>query len=355
MTGKYRVLWLAAAILLMTAAGCREGGQTPSSGPAGPTSIAGDLASSSGLENGQNGSIPETVDVPDVFDSLGALSSYQMTVSIQFDRPDQSSGPDHWRIENQLSISNDPPARQAAITTEGMALSADLQAMTVVQTGRETYLQLPGLGCITSAATESSLIPEAADPNSVVGGLHQATLTPGAEIVNGVSSSHYIFDESSLPRFAGTAVEVDGALYMATDGRYPTRLELRAQGEANYLGAQAPQTGTLTMRLDVTNVNQPIQIQPPSACTQASIYPVTEDAFDVTTIEDLVSYKSASSVDEVVTFYESQMPLAGWSPVEEPVLLDDAAFLTYDRGGIVVTISVEANGEGQPTSVLISP
>jgi hypothetical protein len=202
---------------------------------------------------------------------------------------------------------------------------------------------------------ESSFVPEAADPNSLIGGLHQATLAPGAEIVNGVSSSHYIFDETSLPRFAGHATNVDGDLYLAIDGRYPTRLELRAQGEGTYLGSELPQTGTLTMRLEVTNVNQPLQIQPPPACTQASTYPLTEDAFDVTTIEELVTYKTAASVDEVVSFYESQMPVAGWSPVEEPVMLDNAAFLTYDRGGIVVTVSVDGNGEGQPTSVLISP
>ena len=58
---------------------------------------------------------------------------------------------------------------------------------------------------------------------------------------------------------------------------------------------------------------------------------------------------------KVVEYYLAEMPIAGWQLLTEPDVIEDLAFLTFERDGEQLTIIIEYDTASDGVSVLISP
>ena len=58
---------------------------------------------------------------------------------------------------------------------------------------------------------------------------------------------------------------------------------------------------------------------------------------------------------EVVEFYLSAMPAAGWQLVEEPEIFEDLATMAFEKSGVSLLVSMEHDADGDIVSVLVAP
>jgi hypothetical protein len=287
---------------------------------------------------------------------LAALDSYRLSMVIHFEGTGVDGSPAGWELTSERILVSQPPASRFDLTSEGAAASAALSAMTVVHIGPESYLAMPGIGCVTGVAADSAAPASGlVDPDTLLAGLWDARWVGDGQVVNDVVSRHYQFDQQSMPALQERPLEVAGNIYVAEDGRYVTRVTLTAIGRNDFLSPGAMQEGILSLELNVSDVNQPLDVQLPEGCAGGVAYPTLGDAFELTNLGDLVSYKTRLTLEEVVAFYQEQMPAAGWSPAAEAVIFADSAILTFARGEAIVTVNVDPDPQAGFVAVLISP
>jgi len=84
----------------------------------------------------------------------------------------------------------------------------------------------------------------------------------------------------------------------------------------------------------------------------ASNYPMVGDAYDVAGIEGLLTYSTREEFSAVVQFYQDQMPLAGWTLIEE-FTLGPLALLTFSGADSTVQVTVTLEASTRVVSVAI--
>ena len=76
-----------------------------------------------------------------------------------------------------------------------------------------------------------------------------------------------------------------------------------------------------------------------------------DDASNVSSMGGMVSYETASAFDDVVAFYQEQMPANGWTESDDAFISEGTAMFTYAQGDSTVTLMItESDGT---VSVLI--
>lgn len=172
------------------------------------------------------------------------------------------------------------------------------------------------------------------------------------EEVNGVATYRFALDSSNVVQDALDVAEVtDGTIYLARDGGYVVRLELNGTGPSEMLSGDADLVGRLAYSLDYYDFNQPLQIVPPAGCEQITPeavpeYPVTADAYQLSSTFGIVSYKSDLPLEEVAQFYRDEMAAAGWTLTDE-FSGGPAVLMTFsgEAGTVQVTLGFdEASG-----------
>ena len=88
-----------------------------------------------------------------------------------------------------------------------------------------------------------------------------------------------------------------------------------------------------------TNTPQPTNPLPQTSQPDRLNIPRLDDAQVVVDIGTRLIYRSESDLEDVLAFYESQMPLEGWTQVSETSSENDALF-TFQRGEETVTITI---------------
>jgi len=69
--------------------------------------------------------------------------------------------------------------------------------------------------------------------------------------------------------------------------------------------------------------------------------------------EDVISYLTSMDFAYVTDFYISQMPINGWTSVEENIINDDSALLFFEKDGLKATVTINFNSADNETSVMI--
>lgn len=287
---------------------------------------------------------------------LEALDSYRLAATLRFEGVDATGAPVVWSLASERIVTSQPPASRFDLAAGGAAASSSLSEMTVVHAGEASFLAMPGIGCVSGAAADvAATTGGLSDPDTLMTGLNGARWVADGQLVNGVVSRHYQFDRQALPALRDRPLEVSGDLFVAEELGYVTRLTMTASGANDFLAPGNVQEGTLTLELNVSDANRPLIVQLPEECTGGEAYPLVADAFEITNLGDLVSYKTHQSLGEVVTFYQERMPAAGWSPVGEAEIFADSAILTFAQGDAVVTVNVDPDPQAGAVIVLISP
>ena len=179
---------------------------------------------------------------------------------------------------------------------------------------------------------------------------------PVPKQVNGVPCHVYTFNEQDFDLVQGGSVErADGEVCVAVDGGYVVQLLVDA--DFRYSDPEEVfEEGNIIMTFDISDVNQPITIEPPAeAEAQAGgrdDVPMPSDAEVDFASAEFISYRTASSVADAASFYQDEMPNNGWTADEGNMVFDQNALLHYNKGSesADVIIGSEENG----TTVLIT-
>jgi hypothetical protein len=299
--------------------------------------------------------LPEILDLPDLDESLESLEGFTIEMDAQFLGEDESGTPVEWSITSRRRVSTAPSAEVLELTIDGFDDLSEFDVMSLVTIGQDRYLAFPGVGCLARAIESEDSSALANLPDELVAGLSGARSMAEIETVNGIVSQRYYFDEEARAEWRDQGLLVDGHLFIAKDGGYVTRIEVTVSGSGQFHDQRDSEVGTLTILIDVFDADGQTTIGLPEACAVPADYPVVDDAFQITAIGDLVSFRTNMAPVELLAFYEEEMLNAGWSLVEEAILLDDSAFLIYQKPAKIVTISLEIESPDGPITVLISP
>jgi hypothetical protein len=186
----------------------------------------------------------------------------------------------------------------------------------------------------------------------------------GRESVNGIEVNHYSFDENAFQNgdFGGGEIEnATGNIYLAVDGNYMVRMDVTMTGtnfEMPTGGDEGPfEEGTFEMSLDLSSINEPIDITVPEEAVQSSDtpedVPLPADASEVTVLEDFIQFSSATSPEELATWYKDEMPANGWTLTDESGS-DDMVMLQFTKDTRTASFILTTDSSSGETSVMIT-
>jgi len=300
----------------------------------------------------------ENIDLSAVDLSLN-FDSYKLTMDMAFNGNDINGKAVTQTLFAEISYVADPLAMGMIMSGEGIEGAEGFEEINMAQIDGTSYVVFPGLGCISSGVTGTDLLDEnpfgdVVNPETFLDEIDRATRI-GEETVNGISSIHYTFDESAMKN-QGDFEEAEGHLYIAKEGNFLVRMTLDGEGDIDLLDQGSNQKGTIHLELNITDINQSIEIQLPPGCEEGSSsgveLPMLDDAFETSSFSGFFSYRSNASVEEAVAFYQEALPAEGW------IFLEDESFassgiLAYEKENQSIDLMISADSSGEGISVSI--
>jgi hypothetical protein len=248
-----------------------------------------------------------------------------------------------------------PPAKRITIAVPGSRNGTPLPDIGIAESIEVDGKQYSKMGDICTQVTAESG-PQAnamPDPNSIIGGVRSAQRV-GNETVNGMPTVHYKLDITNLEMLGYH--NGNGDAWMADPGDYVVKYTLQAtsNGKENFFGGIMDE-GTIMLVYEVTDVNQPIDIQAPADCGGAADdILVMADAQDKAAMGSMITYSSPSAYKDVVAFYEKEMKAKGWMETEgSGMSAQGMSMKFYTKDGRTVQISIRSDGSSGKTSVMI--
>jgi len=292
----------------------------------------------SGGEAGTEGE--EEIELSSVTSGLQSLDSYRANFKMAV-TDTAGGGTEEWAYEMDMEVVRDPFAQHMVI--QGVAAEGVFE---MFQIGDQRFISLGEGQCISTSAEGEAMDAEMFEPGDVIGGLSNARRVRPDQDVNGIRCRHYKFNETALVWRGFTKAE--GEVWVAVEGEYVVKYTLQAEGKDPASGKE----GHLDWVYEIRDVNEPITIEPPAGCAATeSEYPIMPDATDMTTMQNMVMYTSASSLDDVLAFYKEQMPANGWSETGDSFTSEGTAMQSYTKEGVTVSLTLtEQDGK---VSVLI--
>jgi predicted small lipoprotein YifL len=301
---------------------------------------------------------PDTLQLSNVTAGLGSLDSYKASFSMTFEGQENGQ-PKSSTLSFTEEFVKDPPAKRTVITGFGAMLGGGTETPASDQSSGIESIEVGGkqyskMGEICSQVTAESG-PQAntmLDPDSIIGGVRGARRV-GNETVNGVPAVHYKLDVSGLETLG--YLNGDGDVWVAEPGNFVVKYTFQATGSDKFFGGSSTTEGTIKWVYEVTDVNQPINIQPPANCGGAAEdIPMMADAQDQAAFGAMSTYSTPSKFEDVVAFYEKEMKAKGWSESEGGMSTEGMSMKTYTKDGRTVQVVITADSSGGKTSVMIT-
>jgi hypothetical protein len=133
-------------------------------------------------------------------------------------------------------------------------------------------------------------------------------------------------------------------------------MTMEADGQGFGLSGVSDPTsnGHMVYQVDYSDFNAPIEITAPEDCGAGdSEYPMLDDAVNVNSFGDVLSYDTATPFNDVVEFYKTEMAAAGYT-LDSEFATDPTALLTFSKDGENVTVSVVDSPTGDGLTVVIT-
>lgn len=301
---------------------------------------------------------PQAFKLDNVTAGLGELNSYKASFTMTFEGKEDGQ-PKTGTLSFMEEFVKDPPAKRTVITGLGAMFGGEVGTPTPGQTSGIESIEVGGkqysrMGDICSQVTAESG-PQAntmLDPNSIIGGVRSAQRV-GNENVNGVPTAHYKLDVSSLETLG--YLNGNGDVWVAEPGNYVIKYTFRATGSDKFFGGSNNSEGTIKWDYEVTDVNQPINIQAPEKCGGAAEdIPMMSDAQDQAAFGGMSTYSTPSKFADVVGFYEKEMKAKGWTEKEDGMSTEGMSMKNYTKDGRAVQIVITADTSSDKTSVMIT-
>ena len=276
----------------------------------------------------------EDISLSSVTSGLDRLDSYRGHMRMVFESGEGSGEGEQWTIEMDIEYVRDPFAQRFVIQGGGIAGVGE-GGLESVQIGDQQYAVF-GDQCVSTSAGEGDAMDmEIFELDDVMGGLENARRVRPDETINGIRCRHYVFDETAITWTA--LAHAEGEAWIAVDGDYVVKYTMVADGK----DPASQQEGHMEWEYELRDVNVPITIEPPAGCEATeSDFPIMADATNMSTFGGMVTYESSSSFDEVLAFYQEQMPADEWSDMGDSFISSDTAMLGYTKDGQNVTITL---------------
>jgi hypothetical protein len=338
-------LFLLLALLLGLTLGCGvcglTGGEVEQATPP-----AEEIEPAETIEEAEETETEEEISVSSVTSGLEGLDSYRSHLSMVF----QSAEGDEegqWTIEMDIEYVRDPFAQRIVVQGGGISGVGE-GGLESIQIGDQQYAVF-GDQCISSSASEDDAIDmEIFELDDVMGGLEHARRVQPDETINGILCRHYTFDETAI--FWTPLTHAEGEAWIAVDGDYVVKYTMEADGK----DPSSQQQGHVEWEYEVRDVNAPITIEPPAGCAVTeSEFPIMPDAANVSTFGGMVSYESSSSLDDVLAFYQEQMPAEGWSDAGDSFISSDTAMLSFTKDDRSATVTL-TDADGTVSVIIMS-
>jgi hypothetical protein len=289
-------------------------------------------------------------------DALASFNSYRIRVEMRFEDAADPSRAGVMTMNTSRIV--EPPASAVEMSVSG-AFGDDLgglgdgTTLSFVEVGGTSYSIIPGVGCISGAGGDmAGDFDDVLDTDELIEEIEGAEYV-GEETVNGVATYHYRFDESGFGESELQLREGTGDLYVSQEHGYVVRMVIDGTGEME-LFDEGVSDGHLRMTMDVTDVGQPIVIEPPAECDlSGSDFPVMAGARNMATFAGLTTYEVDAALNDVVSFYETEMSARGYQVDGEPFVTDSTALMTFRAEGLP-TVSVTLGADSGTVSVLIA-
>lgn len=375
--------WLMVLILLLGLAtlacnaltgGNNEGGAEGG----GTTDLAGDAGNSGdagGGSEGQAGEVadgPQTLDFAGIMDGLSDANSYRLRMEMRVEAPNETGAVQVINMSMETATVVEPPAFQSDIQIEGDEAFAEFGNLQLIQIGDTSYSTVPGLGCISGSAadlgTDLNPFADLLESGELLGDVNGARRVLPDETINNVAVYHFVFDESDISDPNNELQTVDGHIYIAKEEGYLVRLVMDGVGQIDFFDTGQTSESNMHVELNTFDVDQPITIEAPADCSSFDFeipdlgldtdpaeapYPVFAGAQDLFTLDDLMSYQLEGSFADVLAFYQSEMPAAGFTPESAGDLITDTvAVLNFSRDGVQYAVTI-SESEGT-VSVLVT-
>lgn len=282
--------------------------------------------------------------LPDARVGLSDLSSYLATLTLSFDGTRQGQA-EIWSETYLMRFQTDTAVRQLTIERSGDL--ADLEPVFMAEANETAYERSGAISCTAYQIETGNSLGDRIEPagflNYVIGADEA-----GSETVNDIAATHYTFDQHALGQQDLT--QSTGEMWVAVDGGYIVKYVVTTKGSADYFGEGIE--GTLSYDYELAEVNQPVEFNIPSDCPPGVIdAPRLEDASNVVSELGLLTYATASSVQDAAAFYQQELSKIGWQAVESSVS-DTSALLAFEKDNETMFVSMTA--ETGSTSVLIT-
>jgi len=244
-----------------------------------------------------------------------------------------------------------PPAHRLVWTGTGAGeLKTEEGGLEFIQIGKDTYMNT-GSGWIAMTTSEEDIFGGnlfLSNPLHLVSG-NRGKLVQKNVMVNGVSTNHYTFDESSLGADLGLGViaKAKGDVWVSPEFNVVVKYGVHYEGKNLTIGGG--EEGKLDLAFDLTDINKPITIQAPEGVGPAmpEDIPVIDGATELTAISGIITYKTTRSVEEVTAFYEAQMPAEGWTKGESVI----PGMMSFTKAERTAQVMIET--EDGETSVIV--
>ena len=273
---------------------------------------------------------------------LSNLSNYQAKLILSFDGTNKGQ-PDQWSHTYTMLVRQIPAARQLTIEKSGQV--SEQVYMAEVE---GTFYQRQGeANCVSSPIELEGAFAEMWEPVEFIDSVIGAD-EAGREMINDMVTNHYTFDERALG--APEISESSGEMWIALDGDYLVRFALVTSGDESYFGEGIE--GTLTWDYQLTDINQPLEIQLPRDCPPGLLdVPLPPDASNVVRAPGIASFNTSAAVEDVLVFYQELAAASGGQATSQPAVAASSAIFgfTQEDQSLMVIISSETD----PTRVII--
>ena len=322
-----------------------------------PTEIPAAEPTEKPADNTTSNATPEALDLANVSSGLGDLNSYKASFNMSFEGTEngQSKTSSFGYTEEFVK---EPAAKRTTITGMGAMLGGtpapdqSSGALESIEVGGKQYSKIGDI-CTQVTAESAPQANTMMDPNSIIGSVRGAQRL-GTETVNGVPTVHYKVDASSMNVLG--YLNGDGDVWVADPGNYVVKytLQATATGKESFFGSTLGE-GTIKWDYEVSDVNQPINIQPPANCGGAAEdIPMMSDAQDQAAMGGMSTYSTPSALKDVIAFYDKEMKAKGWAEQEGTMSTDEMSMKTYTKDGRTVQIIITADSSSGKTSVMIT-
>jgi predicted small lipoprotein YifL len=318
---------------------------------------------------------PEVLELANVTAGLGELDSYKASLSMAYSGI-EDGGASSSILSIMEEVVKDPPAKRTIITgfsamfsgTGAASSDQSTGAAELIEVGGKEYIKTDAF-CMQRTAENAPRSNTLLDPGSVIGDIRSAQFV-GHETVNGIPTAHYKTNSNNASFL--TYVSGSGDVWIAKQGGFVVKSTFDGNFKdnsgmfCNITNLSADETKikcqpdqsefNMKWNYEVTNINQPINIQVPENCGGAAgDIPMMADAQDAAVIGDMNTYSSPSAFEDVVAFYEKEMKSKGWTETEgSGVSAEGLSMKNYIKDGRTVQIIITADTSGGMTSVTIT-